>query len=187
MPELHVQRREGLPGWIWPMTALLAAFMIWWMASAARVNRTTTATEPQERVAGERQVMIDDTGDASLPVGLIMTEPKQHMGTIITGTAIVADQPTPTGMWLEADGRKVFAVIDGPVPETLRLRRGQVVRLSGEVMDKTRFADIPEIATLRPDTRSVLDDQKAFLYVDGERIELLGPNLIEQPAGKSTE
>lgn len=180
MPELHLQRREGLPGWVWPLTALLAAFVVWWMASTARSNRAATAPV-QERVAGERQVMIDDTGDASLPVTAIMTDPERHMGMKVTGTAIVAETPTDTGMWLQADGRRLFAVIDGPTSETKRLQQGQVVRLSGEVMDETRFADVPEIATLPSGTREVLDDQKAFLYVDGERIELLGPNLIDAP------
>lgn len=178
MPELHVQRREGLPGWVWPMTALLAAFLIWWTASAARVNRTAVAPEPQERVAGERQVMIDDTGDASIPASAILAAPGRHMGVTVTGTAVVASLPADAGMWLEADGRRLFAVIDGPTTETRRLRSGDVVRLSGEVMDQRRFADVPEIASLRPATREVLEDQKAFLYVDGERIELLGPTLI---------
>ena len=180
MPELHLQRREGLPGWVWPMTALLAAFMVWWMASTARVNRAATAPI-EERVAGERQVMIDDTGGAALPVSAIMTDPERHMGLNVTGTAVVAETPTEAGMWLAADGRRLFAVIDGPTSETRRLRQGQVVRLSGEVMDETRFAEVPEIATLPAGTREVLDDQKAFLYVDGERIELLGPNMIGQP------
>lgn len=181
MPELHLQRRAGTPAWAWPLGALVAAVLIWWIAMAAMPKRAAGTAAPQERVAGERQVLVGETGDTTLPISAIVAEPEQHLGQTVTGTAVVVEVPSEAGLWLEADGRRMFAVIDGATPEIRRLEAGQVVRLSGEVADESRVSEIPGITALRPDTRALLEDQQAFLHVDAERIEVLGPSLTGQP------
>lgn len=182
MPELHLQRRERVPTWAWALAVLGAALLIWWFARAAMPGPTAGVMGPQERVAGERQVMSDETGDASLPIEAIVLDPGRHMGQTVTGTAIIADMPSKNGMWLEAEGRRMFAVIDGATPDSQRLREGQVVRLAGEVADESRIAELPGVASLRPDTLAQLNEQPAFLHVDGERIEVMGPDLTGRAA-----
>ena len=171
MPELHLQRRQGVPAWVWLLGALALALLAW-AIFAAMNNDRRAETAPQERVAGERQALPAlDAG--VLPVIVILSDPTGHMDRTVSGTATVAEVVSDRGFWLEENGQRLFAVIDEPASEPKNINAGQRVRLTGRVLDANRAANMPGVQSLEQDARQILDRERAFILVDARSIQIL--------------
>lgn len=171
MPELQLQRREGAPWWAWLLAVAALALVIWWIVDLATPDRRAENVVPQQQVAGERQETVA-TGDP-LPVALIVTDPNTYLGQPVSGEATVTEVVSNRGFWLEENGQRLFVVIDEPTPETKEINPGQRIRLTGTLSDANRASGMAGIQALEADTKSILDQQRAFIVVDERDITIL--------------
>lgn len=184
MTSLHRRSPRGVI-WIAGVAALLvAALAVWWFAGAgqrlaaqdpgrgessvAGVQGGAAAAPPAEHAATQP----DADAAATLPVAKIVRDPQGWAQQEVSGTARVAAIETERSFWIEAQGERIFAVLEQKIGQGPRaLKPGQQVRLRGAaVFEPGGFAILPGDA-LDVETKEVLADQDVFLLVPEQRLD----------------
>lgn len=166
MAEIDIQRRKRniLP---WILGLILLGLVIWGLMQWMGGDDVDTATVP---VVEDSFTAVPDTAADLIPVIVIATQPAQHSGQTVSGTARVAEVISDRGFWIEQDGQRLFVVIDEPVPETIDINAGQTVRLTGTVYTAQTIDQVP--GELELDARQAIQDLPAFLYVRARDISI---------------
>jgi hypothetical protein len=166
MPEITIERRAGIPKWIWLIGAILLGFILWRIIAGIAQDGTRrgeqgTATEPARPGA-------QPEGAAALPVAAVLRDPASYAGRDIAGVAAVSSAISDRGFWVEQDGQRMFAVIDESASgrsEVADINEGQRLRLQGTVYSSAMAAQLPGVQNLEAQTRQIIQNQPAFLYV----------------------
>lgn len=174
MAEVHVERKAGVPWWVWLLAALLLIGLIWWAVAAntgqqtAGGDATVAVTAPADQ-AGPDVVVV-----RAIPVVAIRATPIEFIGKPVAGTATVAEVVSDRGFWLrgEEGTDRIFAVLDDSIAESPPdVNAGQQVRLEGIAYDVARLEQLP-VKKLEADARQMLQNEPVFLHV--QNIEILG-------------
>ena len=105
-----------------------------------------------------------------VPVLLIVTTPADYAGRSVRGTAEVAEVVSDRGFWIEQEGRRLFVIIDEPVPENTDINAGQTLELTATVYTPATLDQVP--GQLEQETRSIAQKQPAFLYARAADIRI---------------
>jgi hypothetical protein len=171
MAEIPIEKKSGLPGWLWPLlAALLAALLLWWLLSdndEEEVRTTdTVATAPVETAApvgaGTAAAVGAAAGAASAyTVGQ----------TVSLDNARVTSLAGDTAFNVDANGQNMFVAF-GEEPGRTATREGQIdvqpgmtVNLDGQV--RSAAEQLPPGVTA-----DQLGDASQYLYAT--EIEVVG-------------
>lgn len=189
MAEIHIEKKKSI--WPWVIGAIVVALAIW--ALLEMMDRDTrdaavgdvavpaaTAPAVEAPVASEVAAPgVDTTGDATgtlamLPVATILSAPAGYVGRNVSGSATVPEVPTDRGFWIEADGQRMFALIEqGPnMEDAININAGQQIRFTDAVVhDADSLARLG--GSLDDEARRILGDQQAFLVVEPQDIAIV--------------
>lgn len=174
-------RRGSL--WVAGLAALLLAGLgLWWFAGGA--GQRLPAQDGAKAVAGMQRddpdvppaehaaTQPDASAAATLPVSRIVRNPDDWAQQEVSGTARVDAIETDRGFWIQAQGERIFAVLEKKIGQDSRaLEPGQRVRLRGAaVFEPGGFAILPGEA-LDVETKEILADQDVFLLVPEQRLD----------------
>lgn len=167
---LEPERRRRA-GWLWGILALVVvAVLVWW------------AWPQDEEVIFDREVATEleplppvAEGPTDNTIVMILDNPSEHVGQPFPSTEVrVADVPTDRGFWVEAEGRRLFAIlIDQPREEPKDIQAGQSLRIEGGTLRDASFLDQIEGVPLDANTRGIAEEQDIFLVVDEGEIVML--------------
>jgi len=156
------------------LAALLLALLLWWLFA----DDDNDAIETDEVVVEETtdNVVTDGVVDAAaVPVtfAAIAADPAAFFGKKFAGDVTVPGPLTDRGFWVESEGTKMFAiVIDEPVDAKIDINAGQTLAITdAEVRDASDIAGLAG-KPLDDDTKAILADQKAFILVDEDNVEI---------------
>ncbi len=100
-----------------------------------------------------------------IPVEKIRANPKGYLGKPVAGTVMVPEVPTDRGFWIEANGQRMFAVLDKSIHEdNVNVNAGQKVQLSGIVYDSAQW-NRAGLGKVTPQTKKIIQNQPMFLVV----------------------
>ena len=175
MAEIPVERKGGIPWWVWALlAAILIALAIWWIAADDDVETAEpVAVEAVEPLAPGPVAPV--AGEADMTIASILASPGQFVGRDdFQAEVAVPEVPTDRGFWVEDQGQRLFAVIvDEPREVPLDINSGQRLRVTqGMVRDATFLPQLPG-ASIDDATRRIIESQNVFLVVDEENIEIL--------------
>ena len=116
------------------------------------------------------------TDTAQVAVALIVGSPEPYLGRPVVGRARVAEVVGDRGFWLEQDSSRIFAVIakTPQMEQAVNVNAGQTVAVAGVVYNSATADQIP--GELDSETRQIIAEQPAFLYVAAQNLILLGPD-----------
>lgn len=174
MAEIPVEKKSGLPWWVWLLLLLLLVGLIWWLIAGTNddeevdvVNTTPVIEETVDPAAAPTV--------AAMTVPAILANPQAYIGQTYTAErASVGEVATDRGFWITENGERMLAiVIDEPREERVDINQGQTLRITGGTLrDATATPDIPG-EPLDADTQALLAEQPIFLLVDEKNIEIL--------------
>lgn len=174
-------RRGSL--WVAGLAALLlAGLVLWWFVGG--VGQRLPAQDSAQAVAGMQRddpgvppaehaaTQPDASAAATLPVSRIVRDPDDWAQQEVSGTARVDAIDTDRGFWLQAQGERIFAVLEKKIGQGARaMEPGQLVRLRGAaVFEPGGFAILPGDA-LDAETKEILAAQDVFLLVPEQRLD----------------
>ena len=167
MAEIKIQRR-GLTIWPW-LAAALAVALLAWAFAAWRTDGDDTERQARTTAANTRAAPTTEGDD--IPITAILSRPAEYANEAVSGTTHVAEVISDRGFWIEQQGRRMFAVIEEIPTETIDINAGQTLRLTGTVYTPDTRHQVE--GSLEPDTRRLIEQQPAFLYVKGADVSII--------------
>ena len=168
MAEIKIQRKRPTV-WPWVVGALLVGLVAWGLIAWPS---DTDDRYAQIAPATESGTAATAGGDDLIPIAAILSQPTQYVNETVSGTTQVAEVISDRGFWIERQGRRMFAVIDEPPRETIDINAGQTLRLTGRVYTQETLKQIE--GNIEPDTRRVVEQQPAFLYIKARDVSITG-------------
>lgn len=169
-----VEPRRGI-NWVWILLILLlVALLLWWLWPEAAVEEPVdvgvTEVEPIEPITPAPAPAIPVE---TILVVEIVEAPEAWIGRTVEGQAQVESVPTDRGFWIQADGQRLFAVLDDQGDEVpIHVQSGQTLRISEAEVHGTE--DLEEVSgNLDPDTREILQGQEIFLTVKEKDLTII--------------
>jgi hypothetical protein len=138
---------------------------------------STAPVEPMEPM-GEMEPVVEPAEptmqpDAALVIVDVMRAPQDWVGKTVSGTATVPEVPTDRGFWLEADGQRIFAILnDDPQEEPIDINPGQTLRIKEATVRDATFLTSITGEPLEEETRQLAQSQPVYLVVDEGNIEI---------------
>lgn len=172
MAEIDIERKSGsrLPLILGVVLGLLVLWGLYEVfdSDEADVTRVGVSSAP---VPPPVVISPMPAADAvAIPVTAILTDPARY-GAPLDGSAKVTEVPTDRGFWIDDGGRRMFAVIDEPTPETKNINPGQTVLLKqARVYRSEDVGSIP--GELTEDTKRIIESVPAVLYVQARNIQI---------------
>ena len=178
MAEIPVERKGGLPGWIWLLLAAIIIALLIWLFSGGD-DSEPTAVVPVEPVAEAPLTSPDDTDTAqpAMTIAAIVENPEAYIGqSFEPGEVETPAVPTDRGFWIEKDGTRMLAVIiDQPREVPLDINPGQTLNVTGGTLrGPDAIGDIPG-DVLDADTRALIEEEGVFLLVNEANIDIVEP------------
>ena len=178
MVEIPIQHKSSLK-WLWLLLAvILLGLLLWWALDdddARTVEGVAPATAVEAGVEpGSETALATGAGAGAASIPAILRDPATFVGrNDFAGEVDVPEVPTDRGFWVQQDGARMFAlIIDGPREKPVDVNPGQRLRLSeGMLRDATSVGTIPG-KPLDEDTKKILADQRIFLVVHEDNIEI---------------
>lgn len=176
--EIPVEKKSNM-SLLWvPLALLLAALLLWWLLDdddevAEPVAVGTVATAPDTTQVAPLPEPVAQTRGRS--IADILGNPSAFVGQPFAPDAVeVASVPTDRGFWIRNNGSQIFAVFTGEGESPMDINPGQTVRIKEGVLRDASFLQRGQIpGNLDPDTRGILEDQKVFLAIRAEDVEIL--------------
>lgn len=175
MADIDIERK-GPSIWPWIIGLLILALLVWGLVEMmgddedeVDADEAAVVEEPLEPAPPP---VTTAPAAAMLPVAAILAGPDAYVGQTVSGEARVAEVPTDRGFWVEADGQRMFAILNQNVPpeQPLDVNPGQRVRMDGARV-RTDMSEVPGDLDAR--TRGIVEGQQAFLTVDPANLDIL--------------
>lgn len=168
MAEIKIQHK-GPTIWPWLAAALALLLLVWgWVAWSSDGDET----ERLAQATAANTAAVATAGSEAIPIAAIMARPADYANQTVSGTTQVVEVISDRGFWLEQQGRRMFAVIEEIPREIVDINPGQTVRLTGRVYTAETRQQIE--GSLEPETRQMVGQQPAFLYVKGSDVSIIG-------------
>ncbi|MEZ4240477.1 MAG: hypothetical protein R3F59_30850 [Myxococcota bacterium] len=155
----------------------------------APIDEPTPAPTPMDQDNGMNDGMNNGVGmndmnhDQALALGEVMAAPTDWVGKTVSGTATVTEVPSDRGFWVEANGQKIFAILnDGPQEVPVDINAGQKLKIAtATVRDPSFLPQVPGAASGEPlddETRNLAQGQQVYLVVDEDDIQIQNDGLM---------
>ena len=187
MAEIPVEKKSGIPGWVWLLLGLLLlALLLWWLLSdddevevadtAIVAEDTAVIDDPFAEEFTEAELPTEIASAAGVSIADILGDPETYIGSADFSSpgVDVVEVPTDRGFYIEEDGQRLFALInDGPMEVPMDINPGQRLRISEAMLRGTDTIGQLPGDPIDDDTRAILEGVEVFLTVDEDDMEIL--------------
>lgn len=180
MAQIRVERKSST-GWVWWLLGLLVLALVLWAVFAAMDNdQVGLVTEPGvvESVppVAATGPSFSDVQVTGIPVGQIAESPVSWAGRNVSGEVRVTEVVSDRGFWIEADGQRMFVLLNEVPGEIKEINAGQTIRLTDATVHQTGDASqLP--GNLDQQAQRIASGQPAVLAIDSRDVEILSPGI----------
>ncbi len=172
MEQIAVERRGGIPWWVWAIVALIIVAIIWYFASGGTSNsaagqepatNTGEASRAQTAQITDLAVLYNPTEAANVAGQTVETQPVRVL-------SVTGDQSFWVGQGV---GQQVLVILnEKPTPNQpategrYDVNPGEMVRIYGTVQRFPGYEAARQQWKVNPDARSELEKQTVYIAAD---------------------
>ena len=181
MAEIRVEKKSN--SWIWWLLGLIVLALIVWAVIAAMDDNeevgvaavpaleTEVVPPPADPNTADPNAVAQGTG---IPIGQIVASPAAWDGRNVSGEVRVAEVVSDRGFWIEADGQRMFVLLNEVPGEVKEINAGQTLRLTDATVHATGDpSKLP--GNLDQQAQQIAGNQGVVLAVDSLDLEILDP------------
>lgn len=179
MAQIKVERKSSNI-WIWWLLGLLLVALILWAVfevlddnAELAVAPVATQTMPPPPPPADPGTLPTAGTAAGIPVGQIVASPQSWSGRSVTGEVRVTEVVSDRGFWTEADGQRIFVLLNEVPREIKKINAGQRIRMTNATIHAAGDpSGLP--GNLDPQAQQIAGGQPVVLAVDSHNVEILG-------------